>query len=219
MVATNNISTSDGDSLVLVGTMKGAFILRAPAGRSSWELGGPYLPGHSVFALAYDGRNGRNRIWAAASSMHWGAVLCSSDDFGATWTVPETATVRFPENSNDSLKQIWQIQLGGRDEPDTLYCGVEPAALFKSTDAGSIRIDAGNNLHNRISFGSCRRREPDRNQRYPSNRRRCTGRALESTDSFARQGANRAGQSSATRKHIRQWPECEAWVRSDDAAL
>jgi Sortilin, neurotensin receptor 3, len=137
VVATHNISTSDGDSLVLIGTMKGAFILRSPAGRDSWELGGPYLPGHSVFALAYDGRNGRNRIWAAASSMHWGAVLCSSDDFGATWTVPETATVRFPENSGDSLKQIWQIQLGPRDEPDTLYCGVEPAALFKSTDAGS----------------------------------------------------------------------------------
>jgi photosystem II stability/assembly factor-like uncharacterized protein len=26
--------------------------------------------------------------------------------------------------------------LGHPDEPDTLYCGVEPAALFKSTDAG-----------------------------------------------------------------------------------
>jgi photosystem II stability/assembly factor-like uncharacterized protein len=27
--------------------------------------------------------------------------------------------------------------LGHPDEPDTLYCGVEPAALFKSTDAGA----------------------------------------------------------------------------------
>jgi len=26
--------------------------------------------------------------------------------------------------------------MGHPDEPDTLYCGVEPAALFKSTDAG-----------------------------------------------------------------------------------
>jgi len=34
------------------------------------------------------------------------------------------------------LKNIWQITLGRPDEPDVLYCGVEPAALFESRDAG-----------------------------------------------------------------------------------
>jgi len=38
--------------------------------------------------------------------------------------------------ADPALKQIWQIVLGHQDEPDTLYCGVEPAALFKSTNAG-----------------------------------------------------------------------------------
>ena len=35
-----------------------------------------------------------------------------------------------------SLKQIWQLVPGAPDQPDTLYCGVEPAALFRSDDAG-----------------------------------------------------------------------------------
>ncbi len=32
-------------------------------------------------------------------------------------------------------EQVWQIEMDPH-ESDTLYCGVEPAALFKSTDAG-----------------------------------------------------------------------------------
>jgi len=121
MVATKNISVAENDTLVLVGTMKGAFILRSDSERRNWELGGPYLPGHSVYAMAYDGRRDRSRIWAAQSSMHWGAVLSSSDDFGLNWTEPETAPIRFPESTGASLKQIWQIQLGGKDEPDSIY--------------------------------------------------------------------------------------------------
>jgi hypothetical protein len=35
-----------------------------------------------------------------------------------------------------SLKNIWQVRLGPCDEPDVLYCGVEPAALFETRDAG-----------------------------------------------------------------------------------
>ncbi len=136
MVTTRHISVKDGDVLLLIGTMKGAFLLRSDIARSHWEVGGPYFPGHSVYAMAYDGRHGRRRLWASSSSMHWGAVLRSSDDFGMTWTNPETANVRFPESTGTSLKQIWQIVPGRAKEPDTLYCGVEPAALFESRDNG-----------------------------------------------------------------------------------
>ena len=48
-----HISPKSGDALVLVGTMKGAFMLRADAARRSWDVGGPYFPGHAVYALAY----------------------------------------------------------------------------------------------------------------------------------------------------------------------
>jgi hypothetical protein len=136
MVATHNVSVENGDTLVLVGTLKGAFIFRSNADRNDWEMGGPYFPGQAVYALAYDGRADRNRIWASATSMHWGAFLSSSDDFGQAWTTPETAPIRFPEGTDAALKQIWQIAPGAADEPDTLYCGVEPAALFRSIDNG-----------------------------------------------------------------------------------
>ncbi len=127
----------DGDVLLLVGTMKGAFLIRSTGARARWETGGPWFPGQAVYAMAYDGRAGRKRLWAGTGSMHWGAVLRSSDDLGKSWTNPETANVRFPAESGVSLKQIWQVRPGRAGEPDTLYCGVEPAALFESHDAGA----------------------------------------------------------------------------------
>jgi photosystem II stability/assembly factor-like uncharacterized protein len=137
MPATTHISPGTGDIMLLVGTMKGAFILRAGPSRSGWDVGGPYFPGSAVYAMAYDSRAGRQRIWAGPNSMHWGGLLRSSDDFGQTWTNPEAANVTFPEGTGTALKQIWQIAPGREAEPDTLYCGVEPAAVFISRDAGA----------------------------------------------------------------------------------
>jgi photosystem II stability/assembly factor-like uncharacterized protein len=131
-----HVSPNAGDALVLVGTMKGAFILRADRERRAWDVGGPYFPGHAVYALAYDARAGRRRLWAGPNSMHWGGMLHSSDDFGKTWTNPVEANVKFPQAAGAALKQIWQIVPGRASEPDALYCGVEPAALFGSRDAG-----------------------------------------------------------------------------------
>jgi photosystem II stability/assembly factor-like uncharacterized protein len=137
MPAPKHIKPTSGDVLLLVGTMKGAFILRSDVARKTWEVGGPYFPGRAIYAFAYDDRNGRSRLWAAVNSPHWGSYLCSSDDFGETWSEPAAYNIKFPENADAAVKQIWQIALGHKDEPDTLYCGVEPAALFKSTDAGA----------------------------------------------------------------------------------
>ena len=124
-----------GNFLLLVGTTKGAFILRSNARRTRWEVGGPYFHGHSVYAMAYDGRGGQRRIWASTSS-YWGTLLRSSDDFGKSWTNPQQAPIRFPADAGVSLKNIWQITLGRPEEPNRLYCGVEPAALFETGDSG-----------------------------------------------------------------------------------
>ena len=144
MPTTNQINVNSGDNLLLVGTMKGAFLFRSDSARERWEKAGPYFPGRSIYALAHDGRNGRNRLWAAVNSPYWGSFLSSSNDFGLTWSDPETYNIKFPEGSDVSLKQIWQIAEGRSSETDTLYCGVEPAALFKSTDAGETwSLDRG----------------------------------------------------------------------------
>ena len=88
MAVTRQIRFSDGDVCVLIGTMKGLFLMRSGGRRGAWELGGPHFPGHSVYAVGFDGRQGRNKMFAANHSFHWGAVLQSSDDFGRTWTAP-----------------------------------------------------------------------------------------------------------------------------------
>lgn len=131
----DSISPQNGDALLLVGTTKGAFFVKADPARRRWSVGGPYFPGLSVYALAWDAREGRRRIWAAPKSEHWGAELCRSDDFGSTWARPETPSLRFPAGAGASLANIWQIT-PDRSDLDVLYAGVEPAALFESRDGG-----------------------------------------------------------------------------------
>lgn len=130
-----HVPVKRGDFVLLVGTTKGAFILRSNLQRRRWEVGGPYFHGHAVYALAYDPRAEQHRIWASTSS-YWGTLLRSSDDFGKSWTNPRQAPIRFPADTGVSLKNIWQITPGRPEEPDVMYCGVEPAALFESRDAG-----------------------------------------------------------------------------------
>jgi photosystem II stability/assembly factor-like uncharacterized protein len=134
MVETRNVEAQRGDVVVMVGTMKGAFLFRSAPDRHAWERGGPYFPGHAVYAMALDQRAGRRRLWAAPESMHWGATLRMSDDLGRTWS-DEANDVRFPEDTGATLARIWQIEATA-DDAGLIYCGVEPAALFASRDAG-----------------------------------------------------------------------------------
>jgi len=135
MPSVQHISAKNGDVVLLVGTMKGAFLLRSNRARKKWDVGGPYSVGSPVYAMALDQRQGRRRLWWAQQSFRWGTTLLSSDDFGKTATEPKTYTVKFPEESGLALKNIWQICLPA-NEPETIYCGVEPSALFVSRDAG-----------------------------------------------------------------------------------
>ncbi len=131
-----HLQVKNGDVLLLVGTNKGAFFLRSSRDRSKWDVAGPYFHGQGIYAMAYDGRSGRHRLWVSANNVMWGSFLRSSDDFGRIWTNPLEANIRFPTESGASLRNIWQICLGRNDEPEKLYCGVEPAALFASGDDG-----------------------------------------------------------------------------------
>src|SRR5258707_11106367 len=131
-----HLSVKNGDVLLLVGTNKGAFFLRSSRDRSRWDVAGPYFHGQGIYAMAHDERSGRHRLWVSANNVMWGAFLRSSDDFGRSWTNPLEASIRFPRESGASLRNIWQICLGRNDEPEKLYCGVEPAALFESADDG-----------------------------------------------------------------------------------
>lgn len=130
-----HVQVKKNDFLLLVGTTKGAFILQSNAQRKRWKVGGPYFHGQAVYAMAYDGRMDQHRIWASTQSI-WGTMLRSTDDFGKSWTNPQESAIRFPSDSGVSLKNIWQITPGRNEEPNIMYCGVEPAALFESRDSG-----------------------------------------------------------------------------------
>lgn len=132
----SGIQGKSGDVVLMVGTMKGAFLLRSGADRGSWEMDGPHFPGEEVYALAMDQREGRRALWAAPGNAFFGTTLRRSDDLGATWSGKDERPVKFPEDSGLSLNRIWQIHPGRASEPDRLFLGVEPSCLFESTDGG-----------------------------------------------------------------------------------
>ncbi|MGE3468407.1 MAG: exo-alpha-sialidase, partial [Pyrinomonadaceae bacterium] len=107
-------------TLLMVGTAKGLFILRESGGK--WSLDGPHFPGLAVYSAFFDQRQGRNTMWAAPASWHFGAELCKSLDMGKTWDMPEKRRIKMPAATKKSLENIWQITAGGKD--DTLYAGV-----------------------------------------------------------------------------------------------
>ena len=115
--------------LLLIGTSKGLFLLDESA-----ELKGPFLAGTSVPAAAFD--PGNRRLLASTTNPFWGTGIVASDDLGKTWQQPETPNIQFPADTGAAVTQAWQIAPAGPDQPDVVYVGVEPAALFKSTDGG-----------------------------------------------------------------------------------
>src|SRR5262249_48009235 len=70
---------------VLVGTRKGAFVLRSDSGRKKWKLEGPHFLGCIIHHLVLDPRDGKT-LMAACRTGHLGPTIYRSADFGKTWT-------------------------------------------------------------------------------------------------------------------------------------
>ena len=137
---TQQITARSGDLVVLVGTRKGAFILTGDDARSRWQISGPISPGTDIFHLVYDGRNG-GRLLSASNSMWFGPQVEYSSDLGKTWEQSRaqprfSGKPEYAEHDGPTVSRIWHIEPGPASEPATLYAGVQPAALFKSTDHG-----------------------------------------------------------------------------------
>ncbi|WP_435108789.1 WD40/YVTN/BNR-like repeat-containing protein [Nocardiopsis synnemataformans] len=124
--------------LLVIGTRKGLFTARSED-RRAWEVSGPhrldaadYASMSSVYAVGVNPHSGR--VLAGAESSHFGPSVWYSDDGGATWHEPGSAPIAFPEDTDASLVRAWQFAFG--DDADTVYAGVEPHALFRSSDGG-----------------------------------------------------------------------------------
>jgi hypothetical protein len=127
---------------VLVGTHKGAFVITSDERRKDWKVEGPHFAGWDVYHI-----NGSpadpDRLYAAQSRGWFGQVVQRSDDGGNTWQPMGNEfryqgtvnTHKWYDNSDHPYEflRVWHFEPSLSD-PDTVYAGVEDAALFKSTN-------------------------------------------------------------------------------------
>jgi photosystem II stability/assembly factor-like uncharacterized protein len=122
--------------IALIGTRRGLFRATSDSARSEWTIDGPAIAGYEVYHAILDPRDPRTG-YAAVRHEVWGAHVYRTRDSGRTWS-PMESRPSFPGDSGRVVRAIWHLAAGGDEEPGTLYAGVEPAALFVSTDeAGS----------------------------------------------------------------------------------
>lgn len=119
--------------LIAIGTKKGLFIAEGSPARDDFELRGPFGPGVAVYSALVDTRT-RPRIFASSCNAFFGMKLMVSHDLGHTFQETDSPP-SFPENDGRALANIWALEPG--TQQDDLWCGVEPAALFRSEDAGN----------------------------------------------------------------------------------
>jgi photosystem II stability/assembly factor-like uncharacterized protein len=122
-----------GDRVVLaIGTRKGLFVGEATKDRRRFSLRGPFAPGVAVYAALVDKR-GSPRVYASSCSAFFGMKVIRSTDLGNTFTETESAPA-FPKDDGRALANIWALEAG--EDGQDLWCGTEPAALFRSGDGG-----------------------------------------------------------------------------------
>ena len=130
---------------VLVGTRKGAFVLTSDEGRRAWAVEGPLFGGLETYHLKGSPLD-PDRIWAAPGTSWFGQQLHASRDGGRTWQ-PVSADFRYDgvpgtHQWYDGTPHPWEFARVWHLEPslfdvDTVYAGVEDAALFKTSDGGA----------------------------------------------------------------------------------
>ncbi len=129
---------------VLVGTRKGAFVLSADGKRDRWTVSGPHFAGWEIYHLKGSPAD-PDRIYASQSSGWFGQMIQRSDDGGETWDavgneliydgIPGTHQWYDGTQHPWEFARVWHLEPSLTD-PDTVYAGVEDAALFRSKDGG-----------------------------------------------------------------------------------
>ena len=118
--------------ILTIGTKKGVFVAEAAKTRRSFTLRGPSGPGVPVYSTLIDTR-GTPRIYASSCNPFFGMKVLRSTDLGKTFK--ETASApAFAKDDGRALINIWALEPG--DARKELWCGVEPASLFRSRDGG-----------------------------------------------------------------------------------
>ena len=118
--------------ILSIGTRKGLFVAEAPKTRRSFALRGPFGPGVAVYGALIDTR-GTPRLYASSCNAFFGMKVLRSTDLGKKFKETKSAPA-FPKEDGRALANIWSLEPG--DTKHELWCGVEPASLFRSSDGG-----------------------------------------------------------------------------------
>jgi photosystem II stability/assembly factor-like uncharacterized protein len=129
---------------VLVGTRKGAFILTSDGKRERWKISEPHFAGWEIYHLKGSPAQS-DRLFASQTSGWFGQMIQRSDDGGENWEpvgnefnyegTPGTHQWYDGTQHPWEFKRVWHLEPSLAD-PDTVYAGVEDAALFKTEDGG-----------------------------------------------------------------------------------
>ena len=151
---------------VLVGTRKGAFILTSDGKREKWDISGPHFAGWEMYHLKGSPADPNRIYASQTSGWFGQLIQRSDDGGktwhqpgtppGAPPTPgpPKAASNKFVYDASSEtgapltthqwydgtqrpweFKRVWHLEPSLTD-PDTVYAGVEDAALFRSTDGG-----------------------------------------------------------------------------------
>src|SRR4029077_13820800 len=115
-----------------IGTKKGVFVAEAAKTRRKFALRGPSGPGVPVYSTLIDTRSSP-RLYASSCNPFFGMKVLLSTDLGKTFKETKSAPA-FPKGERRAVANIWALEPG--EGKKDLLCGVEPAALFRSSDAG-----------------------------------------------------------------------------------
>ncbi|MFZ0814775.1 MAG: exo-alpha-sialidase [Candidatus Sulfotelmatobacter sp.] len=151
---------------VLVGTRKGAFILTADGKREKWDVSGPHFAGWEMYHVKGSPADPNRLYASQSSGWFGQIIERSDDGGKTWHQPgtppgeapapgpPKAASNKFVYDASDKtgkpltthqwydgtqhpweFKRVWHLEPSLAD-PDTVYAGVEDAALFRSTDGG-----------------------------------------------------------------------------------
>jgi hypothetical protein len=135
---TASLKPAKGPVTLLIGTRKGAFILRGDRSRRTWKLSAPIFLGHIVHHVVLDPRDRRTLLMACRTG-HLGPTVFRSTDFGKTWKEAEKppAFPKAPQGQQGrAVDHVFWLTPGHEREPDSWYAGTSPQGLFRSADGG-----------------------------------------------------------------------------------
>ncbi|MDC0937296.1 hypothetical protein OAS39_13505 [Pirellulales bacterium] len=119
--------------ILCIGTKKGLFVAEAAKTRRRFTLRGPFGSGVAVYSAMIDRRRSP-RIYASSCNAFFGMKILVSTDLGNKFRETKSAPA-FPKKDGRALANIWSLEPG--DAKKELWCGVEPASLFRSDDNGN----------------------------------------------------------------------------------